>query len=458
MSVRFDPVALTLTETLTDLDTRATYSNTFTGVDIQAAIGSSSGFVGFTGGTGGAIAAQSISNFSFSNSAQGVVLEKQCSDSCRSLVHVDGGKPVSAGGAGTAMLAGTLALAAGATLKCADGGATATDSPYTLNVLSPTNITGSTTINVANNGTGAGRAVLGDLEILRRRRPSPKQAPDLGAFGSSFVHRCNDSECGFAHCEWLDCWQHDREYGRYTGGTGTMAAVSVANGGIVAPGNSIGTLSTGPLSLQNGSAYKLEIGAATADQLKVNGAGTLAGTINLAISLLADPVDDTMFTILDGSSALVGFSTGARFSYLGAPLGQNQQFTVTDGGFTQTFTINYSSRFRVVISPWLPFRSQVRSVPCSSGRQRWLAASAGANSGLHRAGIEPLLLEGVRAVSTVRTGCAVFRARSKRASAPLTSRCSRKSAGSPRRNPQCRGARGPSGRRGTLQSPPTSGG
>jgi subtilase-type serine protease len=60
-----------------------------------------------------------------------------------------------------------------------------------------------------------------------------------------------------------------------------LGPVTVQSGGIVAPGNSIGTLTTGVFSILNGGGLSLEIGELTGDQLKINGAGTLAGTINL---------------------------------------------------------------------------------------------------------------------------------------------------------------------------------
>ena len=58
-----------LTETLTDQTTHATFATAYTGVDLAGATGGSSAFVGFTGGTGAGISTQTISAFSFTTRA-----------------------------------------------------------------------------------------------------------------------------------------------------------------------------------------------------------------------------------------------------------------------------------------------------------------------------------------------------------------------------------------------------
>jgi fibronectin-binding autotransporter adhesin len=127
-----------------------------------------------------------------------------------------------------------------------------------------------------------------------------------------------------------------------TGSINPAADITVAAGGAIAPGASIGTLSTGDVTLSNGSALSIEIGALTSDQLQIAGAATLIGTISLNLSLLADPIDSTKFTILNGTSALVGYGTGARFDYGGNLLDQGEIFLVS-GAFNQTFQIDYAA-------------------------------------------------------------------------------------------------------------------
>ena len=70
--------------------------------------------------------------------------------------------PPSAGGAGSATLQGTLTLGASSILNVT-GGATATDAPYSLDVTGATTLTGNSTIDVANNGTGPGTVELGGV-------------------------------------------------------------------------------------------------------------------------------------------------------------------------------------------------------------------------------------------------------------------------------------------------------
>jgi fibronectin-binding autotransporter adhesin len=55
-----------LTETLTDLTTSGTWSNTYTVGSLASSVGGGTAFIGFTGGCGGLNATQQISNFSYS--------------------------------------------------------------------------------------------------------------------------------------------------------------------------------------------------------------------------------------------------------------------------------------------------------------------------------------------------------------------------------------------------------
>ena len=67
VNLKYNGVAGTLTETLLDETSHATASCTFTGVNYQAALGGSVGYVGFTGATSGNSATQVISNFQFND-------------------------------------------------------------------------------------------------------------------------------------------------------------------------------------------------------------------------------------------------------------------------------------------------------------------------------------------------------------------------------------------------------
>nr|WP_298725288.1 autotransporter domain-containing protein [uncultured Steroidobacter sp.] len=79
--------------------------------------------------------------------------------------------------------------------------------------------------------------------------------------------------------------------GATLGGSGIIGgAVTVADGGHIAPGNSPGTLTMGSLTLSGGSVLDFELGEANAiagtynDLINVNGDLTLDGTLNVALS------------------------------------------------------------------------------------------------------------------------------------------------------------------------------
>lgn len=73
--------------------------------------------------------------------------------------------------------------------------------------------------------------------------------------------------------------------GAKLGGTGTLGAVTVANGGTLSPGNSPGTLTMDSLMLNNGSILDFELGApgvaAASDRIDVTGNLTLDGILNV---------------------------------------------------------------------------------------------------------------------------------------------------------------------------------
>lgn len=100
------------------------------------------------------------------------------------------------------------------------------------------------------------------------------------------------------------------------GGTGTTSgAVTIARGGILAPGNSIGTVSvTGSVTFNAGSIYRVEADAAgNADRINVTGApGTATisgGTVDVQASA-GTYQSSTQYTILNATGGVTGtFST-----------------------------------------------------------------------------------------------------------------------------------------------------
>jgi autotransporter-associated beta strand protein len=90
--------------------------------------------------------------------------------------------------------------------------------------------------------------------------------------------------------------------GATLGGTGTVGSVLLDAGGILAPGNSIGTLNVdGDLAFASGSIYQLEADAAgNADRLVVSGLANLAGTVQV-LAENGDYAADTRYSILSAS-------------------------------------------------------------------------------------------------------------------------------------------------------------
>jgi len=129
--------------------------------------------------------------------------------------------------------------------------------------------------------------------------------------------------------------------------TGTIApatagtqVVSVAGGATLQLGGA-GAISATTLSLNNNSTLSLEVGSLTSNTISLNGAATLTGTVTLALNLSADPVDGTLFTLIDGDSPVDGYSSGARFFADGQTLDEGATFNVTTGGLSQDFQLSY---------------------------------------------------------------------------------------------------------------------
>ncbi|HEV7948354.1 MAG TPA: autotransporter-associated beta strand repeat-containing protein [Glaciihabitans sp.] len=343
ITVTYDPVAATLTETLFNRISQESYTNVFNGVDFAASVGSTSGFVGFTGGTGGAFASQRLADFSFTNFAEGVVMANTVSIPAGATVGLEV-LSKSVGGAGLATLEGAVSMGANSVLNVT-GGATVTDSPYSLSSKGAVTLGGNTTVNVMNNGTGMGSLTLTGAIGQSSASALTKTGPGMLTVGGAATYSGATTVNGGTLMVQgsISGASTTVNTGATLGGTGTLTGVTLTGGGTLAPGAGLGTISTGALSFQSGSTLSIEIGAATSDRVNVGGAATLAGSIALALSLLADPVDGTTFTLLDTSSPLIGPAGGARFSYLGSTLTEGQQFTVASGLFSQDFVLSYAA-------------------------------------------------------------------------------------------------------------------
>ncbi|WP_244608384.1 autotransporter outer membrane beta-barrel domain-containing protein [Bradyrhizobium algeriense] len=109
------------------------------------------------------------------------------------------------------------------------------------------------------------------------------------------------------------------------GGNGIVSN-TVINGGILSPGNSIGTIAVqGSLVFTAASTYLVEVSSAASDLTNVTGAATLAGTVQVAL------VNGTLrfnspYTILTAATL-----NGSRFDSVATPTGVSGSLTYSGG-------------------------------------------------------------------------------------------------------------------------------
>lgn len=96
--------------------------------------------------------------------------------------------------------------------------------------------------------------------------------------------------------------------GASLGGTGTTGSLNALSGSIIAPGNSIGTLSVnGNLSLAAGSTLSIEVSPTSADMIAVTGTASIAG--NLVIIPEAGNFSARSYTLITASAVSGTFAT-----------------------------------------------------------------------------------------------------------------------------------------------------
>jgi fibronectin-binding autotransporter adhesin len=118
--------------------------------------------------------------------------------------------------------------------------------------------------------------------------------------------------------------------GAILGGFGSIAGpVSVAAGGIIEPGASAGTLSTGPLSLVTGSVmtYELDtpntVGSGVNDLVAINGNLTLP-TGGVVVNILGlpgfttPPAGGTTYTLMTYTGSLTGNASSFQLGFVPA--------------------------------------------------------------------------------------------------------------------------------------------
>ncbi len=119
------------------------------------------------------------------------------------------------------------------------------------------------------------------------------------------------------------------------GGNGTVGGIVANAGGTVAPGNSVGTLtSKGDVVLNNGSALQIEVNGTAADQLKVNGTTSLLGGVvlvtpennqNLTPQQKLAALANNTYTILNSSGGISGtFKNDQLYRFIDTTLAYTQ--------------------------------------------------------------------------------------------------------------------------------------
>lgn len=124
--------------------------------------------------------------------------------------------------------------------------------------------------------------------------------------------------------------------GARLGGSGALPT-TVINGGILAPGNSPGTLTVnGNLTLGAGSVYEAEIQGAVSDRINVTGTAALAGTLKI-IPLGGTYVFNRPYTLLAAAGGRTGtFSPIDVTGTFGAAVAMAIDYTPTDVQLTLT--------------------------------------------------------------------------------------------------------------------------
>ena len=99
----------------------------------------------------------------------------------------------------------------------------------------------------------------------------------------------------------------------------SSGSTTIASGGTLAPGNSVGTLTvSGNLAFSAGSFYKVEVSATAADRTNVSGTATLTGATVQAAAIPGSFRSQT-YTILNatgglGGTQFAGLSVSGSFS------------------------------------------------------------------------------------------------------------------------------------------------
>lgn len=112
------------------------------------------------------------------------------------------------------------------------------------------------------------------------------------------------------------------------GGSGTVGSVTVNSGGVLSPGNSIGTLTVaGDASFAAGSTYLVEVSGTAADRTNVTGAASLSGTV---LASFGPGGYARRYTIMSAAGGRTGTFDGLTTLNLPVGLSAHLGYTPTD--------------------------------------------------------------------------------------------------------------------------------
>jgi outer membrane autotransporter protein len=133
------------------------------------------------------------------------------------------------------------------------------------------------------------------------------------------------------------------------GGIGTVGGIAAGNGGIVAPGNSIGTLNVaGNVGFTSGSIYRVEVNAAgQGDKLVAGGTATISGATVQVLAAAGNYSPSTSYGILSAAGGVTGSFAGvtSNLAFL------NPSLTYDANNVTLLLTRNSTSFPSVGITP-----------------------------------------------------------------------------------------------------------
>ncbi|MEX0739341.1 MAG: choice-of-anchor D domain-containing protein [Pseudohongiella sp.] len=223
----------------------------------------------------------------------------------------------------------TVELGTGAVITLGDGSAVT----ETINVLSGAGAMGLTSLSEVRVASGTFSGVIsGDGSLVKQSSGTLTLSGDSTYTGSTTTAagqlRVSGSLAGGVAVA----------SGATLSGTGTVGAVQVASGGIVAPGASAGTL----------SASDLELGATSVLNFELAAPGTVGGNVNDLIQVTGDLVLDGLLNVSDLGGLAVG--TYTLFTYSGSLTDNGLSINTVPAGFVYSIDATQANAVNLVVA------------------------------------------------------------------------------------------------------------